>query len=347
MELVHTIATAHKLFRDGETRRVRLAVEHDSAILRQTVALTPAGELSVDASDCGGPIDWFCGGKPLLAYAAMRAVTGAGLALDADLHPLVSAATADWPGITLIELLTYRSGLLRGNPPGTTLVVAKPRLSRLPGWNPAANAQYSNVPWDLLPPIIEAATGRPFQVFFLHVLRDEFGIERVTLRRTAIEPYRDRAAIWDDSVRRVIVPTDVGTSVAGPLDDLCRFYAALNRKFERWAGTQPLAQSFLGPYPGPEMFGTGISQKRTWGLGLMSNLAQSGFKHILGTDSFGAQGAPLTLTTDRQISYAWNLVGGVMTCSAGAFAIAIDGLRPTRDLRYPTMLAALHADLGL
>ena len=49
--------------------------------------------------------------------------------------------------------------------------------------------------------------------------------------------------------------------------------------------------------------------------------------------------------TSRGLQYAWAIVAGALPSLSGAFAVAMDGLRPVPDERYRHMVAALVADI--
>lgn len=336
LPLSRTRAVARGLVEAGRSSSVRVAASSADA---DPVAAV-VGEGAADH-----PIGWLCGGKPLLAYGALRAAAVGGVGVDDDLRGHIPTA-AGCPRITLREILTFRSGLTRNADPCDVLCFTEPRLSRPRHWDPAVDAEYWNAGWDVIPVLTTMLTGLSHEKFLLReVLEPEFGIVgtgvRLDLAFEHILSNRDPG----HGIRRVMASDELATSLGGPLTDLCRFYRGVASTIASDVNGKSLASVLTSDNPGPQHFQRGVSPDLSWSLGFPARMAAQGFERVVDSSAFGSMGSVLTWTA-RGLQYAWVTVAGALPSLRATIAVAMQGLRPVPDDRYIQVVEALLADLS-
>lgn len=335
LPLVRTWCAARDLVEAGKSTSVRFAVCHGEG--EPVVG-------SVGARPAESPVGWLCGGKPVLAYAALRAAEASGVSADDDLRDHVPSAP-DCPPITLREVLTYRSGLVRTTEAGSVPCFTDPQLSRERDWSSSVDAEYWSAGWDLLPVLTEKLTGMPYERFLRdEVLVPEFGMARTAVRRDLAAEHASAHRGSSEGIRRVMSSDELATSLGGPLGDLARFYRGVAAAKAADPDGRSAASILTSDNPGPQFFGRGISPHLRWSLGFPALLIAQGFEHIVDAKAFGAMGAALTLTQEG-LRYAWVTAAGALPAVHGAFAVAMHGLRPVPDARYLQVVQAVQADL--
>ncbi|MCA2211354.1 serine hydrolase domain-containing protein [Jidongwangia harbinensis] len=347
MRLGHAATAAAALVADGATDGICYAAAAGSgppafAVVGAPLALS---EPAVAANSGTEPsVDWLCAGKSVLAYVAVRAVLSGGLGADDDLRPLLATA-AGCPPVTLRQLLTYRSGLVRSAGAGHLPCTTDPPLFRPRDWNPEVDAEYTNAGWDLLPGLVRRLTGLPFTVFAFEDVLGAMGVRGLWLRPGLNPRYADPAVWRNPGIRRVMSASDFATALAGPPTQLAHFYRTVLADRAGDGPGQLAAQLLTSVNPGPDFFRRGISATLRWSMGYPARLHDQGFERFAPDGSFGAQGSVLTLTTDG-LRYAWTMVAGALPTAGGAFAVTMNGFRPVPDERYRTMAEALVRDLA-
>jgi CubicO group peptidase (beta-lactamase class C family) len=333
--LTETAAEAARIVADGQASVVRYA-----AVPASLQGLHGVAQVGREA-DPMAPVDWMCAGKPVISYSALLALRSGGMSCDDDIRPVIPV-TPQCPAMTLREVLTYRSGLVRGHRAGYLDCVVDPRLARPAGWDPAADAEYWNAGWEVLPALVRTLTGHEFEHYVASALLEgRFAAPGAFAREGMADTYLDRSWISNPDIRKVFLPTDLATSLAGPLATLCRFYQGILRELD--GGAPGMARTLISSNLGPDFFSRGVSTKRRWALGFPHLLHDQGFERIVPPDGFGSQGSVLTLTS-RGLQYAWVCVTGAIPSLRFAYTVAMDGLRPVPDARYLHMVAALMRD---
>jgi len=334
MKLTETAVRAARLVAAGQAGVVRYAATRGRAGAEAQLA---AGVYPEKGFDPSAPVDWLCAGKPVIAYTALRATRSARRSCDDDLRPLISAAPR-CPGITLREILTYRSGLVRGDRDGHVRCVTDPPLSRPQGWDPAVDANYWNAGWELIPALVQNAADCDFEDYLTaQAFGEHLAASGAFLRRGVHDPLK----IDNPDIRKVFLPDDLATSLCGPLAALCRFYRRILEELESRPGSE--ATDLTSSNPGPDFFRHGVSAKLRWSLGFPYLLGAQGFEFSVPSDGFGSQGAVLALTP-RGLQYAWVCVAGAVPSLGFTFAVAMDKLRPVPDRRYLEVVEALMRD---
>lgn len=335
LPFVRTWSVARGLVEAGDSASVRFAVCH-----REGEPVIG----SVGARPAESPVGWLCGGKPVLAYAALRAAEVSGVGVDDDLRGHVPTAP-DCPPITLREVLTYRSGLVRTTEAGTLPCFTDPPLSRARDWNSSVDAEYWSAGWDLLPVLTAKLTGVPYERFLRdEVLVPEFGMVTTAVRRDLAAEHVLAHRGSGEGIRRVMSSDEFATSLGGPLSDLARFYRGVAAAKADDLDGRSAASILTSDNPGPRFFGRGISPHLRWALGFPALLIAQGFERIADAEAFGAMGAALTLTPEG-LRYAWVTVAGALPTVHGTFAVSIQGVRQVPDARYLLMVRAVQADL--
>lgn len=94
----------------------------------------------------------------------------------------------------------------------------------------------------------------------------------------------------------------------------------------------------------PDYFRSGVNSTLRWAPGFPHHLSDQGLENVTPADGFGSQASVLTWTA-RGLQYAWVVVAGALPSLSGAFAVAMNGLRPAPDERSRRMVVALVADI--
>lgn len=228
------LALLHDAFSGHANGMAQVYVAHRGEHLANLVVGEP-GPTPLDVED---RIPLFSASKPFLAVAIARLWEDGDLDVEAPVsHYLPAFAGERRDRVKVWHLLTHTSGLAGPTPPGDRWAdwEASKELAIKwdvqAGWTPGFRARYSpDGGWVLLAMVLEACTGRPYDVSLDDLVWRPLGLTRTSFAdedRLGVWQWEDEHSGYVHRHERLIGRGSPGSGALSCAGDLGRFYASL------------------------------------------------------------------------------------------------------------------------